>query len=335
MSGYLQDRIKNEASIDYSGRIVLGEAKAGFRTGNLELTGDQQYLLEDGLGHWEIGFTSRDYLGAEYTSGSGATLLCRKPLMGDTGGDTQFAHGTTGLTYSQIALARNMWNVAEIEGINGGIASAWGGGGDVHVRVQGGLAVGANAVVQSDSDFAIAIGPGTSVGSRRAVLIGSELYADGLPGSVHMGAYYMPHCISVPFRGAATNGGGATASTAFSSTESPTTNYTELEASNIYSWMPGMSRVRGSMYITTAADAGDHAYLKAVTFDYVVFCNDSSVFSVLGTPTITAVATGGSHPASAITIDATRCVPAVAASGGANLVWRGVMTVDLCRANVW
>lgn len=331
----IHDRIKCSATIDSSGLIVVGAAKAGFNalsstcwnTSGSEETGEYPYLLEDGSGGWETGFVRVASYGTAPVTNAGKGRFVTNSNMNAGAG---FSNGASGLTLSQGPFANGAVNMSSTDFISGRQGSAEIAGGAVAMTTTYGLAIGYGTDVHGVTG-SVAVGRSAKAGGWNNVALGASAVApNGCDGAVQLGpADQRAYSMQIAIKGTITTGTTA----AVVDGGNRYLNITDL-AQGDDSYAAGPVRVRGVMTLNGMGGYKDSAYMKIISYEYVLFLNDTGTTrTVLGTPTFTTLHTGASAPTSTVSVDTTTGVPQINNTSGADIKVYGMMYLDLM--NIW
>lgn len=289
----LYNRIKMNASLDANGNVIPGEALANFNAmptnrwtyvgQSLSKKGVYPYLLEDGLGNWELGHIT-------------VPGLNQPGVRTITDTNALFDSSTTGLVFSQVASA------ASALGCSPGAIPASAGADSI--------AAGHSAKVPPGTTGAVAIGSGAYAAANRSAALGAFSIAFQ-PGEAVLAASM------VRFLPVFWWGGTAESGTPVYSEQGEPFNFGEYDILS-GTRSKGVMRVRGTLYFYDDDTGESAAGSKVINLDYLLFINPStSVATVLGTPGITVMHAGASAPNSTISIHTTRGVPVIATTAEA------------------
>lgn len=273
MSQY--SRVRCNASISSTGKIVIGTALTGFKAPpfmwfdgtntTVEELGRHQYVLEDAAGAWEIGYVE------VLTSGDNTRVIVES-----SGGG--FANNTSALIFSMSpGISNSFCGPTSTIPPKASLTS---------------MAVGQNAKVKLNVGQSMAMGPGSHVDDAYAVAIGF--------GAV---AYQKTESVIGRIRQFQAEWTGDVGTTGTPMTISG-------DAWDMAEWdaiwtsrSDGMMRIKGTLTVTDDADSTNTAKMKVINVDYVLWVvPGSSSATLLGTATLASLFTGGSAPNSSFSI---------------------------------
>ena len=275
MSQY--SRVRCNATISASGKIVMGSALPGFKAPpfmwfdgtntTVEELGRHQYVLENLAGDWEIGYVE------VLVSGNNTRVIVES-----SGGG--FANSTIDLIFSMSPSINNAWTGPHDNGANPPRATG------------SSMAIGQKALVKLAVNDSMAIGPGSHADDSGSVALGF--------GAV---AYQKSECVVGRIRQFQAEWTGDVGTTGTPMTISG-------DAWDMAEWdaiwtsrSDGMMRIKGTLTVTDDADSTNTAKMKVINVDYVLWVVPGrSSATLLGTATLASLFTGGSAPNSSFSI---------------------------------
>ena len=304
------NRIKFNATLDASGRIVVGSAVTGYRvppvslwvhTGQtLYVEGHHNYLLENAAGDWELGCmhvasdgtTTRDAI--EY-SGSG------------------FAPSATGLTCSMVAS------------VNNAVATgAFYGAGSEPRASYNSIAIGPYAEATIGMYEGLAIGNGAWAIADKAIAIGAGMIAlkpnETVVGGADSGCQRQ---IIVQWEGESSADNGP-----FRHSGGDAMDFGDYDAI-LATRKPGIIRVRGTVVAWFTATDQTSAVSKVYDVDYLVFIDPTAgTATSIGTPAFTSKFAGGSSPNITLSVQASTGAMYMSTTATAMFYARAVLQLD-------